>query len=408
MESLKIISLNIKNASPEEIGKLYLEGDALASQLALLKNTLGLQELMYLSTCNRTEFLFRTNSELDTQYLESFLKIFNDSLSQNEVNNLKAKLDVFEGIEGVLHLANVASSMDSMVVGEREIITQVRNAYETSKSLGLTGDLLRLVVRNSIVTAKKVYSETDIAKHPVSVVSLAYRKLKELSVDLNARFLIIGAGQTNSAMAKYLKKHGFYNLIVFNRTLEKAQALAGELGGKAYDLTLLGTKGVGFDVIITCTGATDYIVTEELYSRILNGDTGRKLVIDLAVPADFDPKIAENSNINLVAISNLKDIANANLKQRQGELDKCKTIIEAAMEDFKEVFKARQVELAMSEVPDKVKEIISTAVNTVYAKDVEQLDTTAKETLDKVLTYVERKYISVPMKIAKEVLLKKS
>jgi glutamyl-tRNA reductase len=141
---------------------------------------------------------------------------------------------------------------------------------------------------------------------------------------------------------------------------------------------------------------------------MLNGDTDRKLVIDLAVPADFDPEIAENSNINLVAINNLKDIAESNLKQRKGELVQCQGIIDNALQEFKKVFKERQVELAMSEVPDKVKEIVNTAVNKVYAKDVEKLDTAAKETLDKVLNYVERKYISVPMKIAKEVLLDKS
>jgi len=386
---------------------LYLEGDALATQLAFLKNTLGLQELMYLSTCNRTEFLIRTDSQLDEHYLKSLLLIFNANLRQDEISSLVEMLDVYEGLDAILHLANVASSMDSMVVGEREIITQVRNAYEVSKSLGLTGDLLRLVVRHSIVTAKKIYSETDIAKHPVSVVSLAYRKLRELNIELNARLLIIGAGQTNVAMAKYLKKHGFNNLVVFNRTLSKAQDLASELGGQAFDLAELANKGVGFEVIITCTGAQDYIITEDVYSSILNGDTDRKLVIDLAVPADFDPEIVQKSNINLIAISNLKEIAESNLKQRKGELEQCKAIIQDGLEEFKQVFKVRQVELAMSEVPDKVKEIIDTAVNSVYVKDVEKLDTSAKETLNKVLNYVERKYISVPMKIAKEVLLNK-
>ena len=332
LNSLKIISLNIKKASPEDIGKLYAEGDAIATKLALLKNNLGLQELMYLSTCNRTEFLIRTNSELDEHYLKSVLLIFNDSLGQEELADLVGKLDVYEGSDAILHLTNVASSLDSMVVGEREIITQVRNAYDFSKALGLTGDLLRLVVRHSIVTAKKIYSETDIAKHPVSVVSLAYRKLRELNIDIGSRLLIIGAGQTNTAMAKYLKKHGFNNLVVFNRTLSNAQLLAEVLNGRAFSLAKLGDKGQGFEVIITCTGASDYIITEELYARMLNGDTDRKLVIDLAVPADFDPEIAENSNINLVAINNLKDIAESNLKQRKGELVQCQAIIDNALQ----------------------------------------------------------------------------
>ncbi|HIA05949.1 MAG TPA: hypothetical protein EYN71_04445 [Flavobacteriales bacterium] len=121
LNSLKIISLNIKKASPEDIGKLYAEGDALATKLALLKNTLGLQELMYLSTCNRTEFLIKTNSELDENYLKSVLLAFNDNLGQEEIADLVGKLDVYEGSDAILHLTNVASSLDSMVVGEREI-----------------------------------------------------------------------------------------------------------------------------------------------------------------------------------------------------------------------------------------------------------------------------------------------
>lgn len=386
---------------------MYLAEGDLAAQLTHLKNKFELQELMYLSTCNRTEFMIRTESELDQQYLSSFLLAFKENLPQDKVANLVEKLVVYQGIEGVLHMANVASSMDSMVVGEREIITQVRNAYEFSESLGLTGDLLRLAVRNSIVTAKRVYSETDIAKHPVSVVSLAYRKLRELNIDLGARLLIIGAGATNASMAKYLKKHGFNNLAVFNRTLSKAQTLADELGGDAFDLKDLDVEGKGFDAIITCTGAQEFVITKDLYSKMLNGDTKKKLVIDMAVPADFDAEIAEDSKVNLIAISSLKAIAENNLQQRKGEMVRCEEIIEESKEKFKEIFKERQVELAMRKVPDKVKEIISTAINSVYAKDVEMLDSSAKETLDKVLTYVERKYISVPMKLAKEVLLKK-
>jgi len=387
---------------------LFLEGDTLAKQLTLLKNTLGLEELMYLATCNRTEFLIRTSSELDEHYLKSFLMVFNENLRQREIENLVSKLNVYQGRRAILHMANVASSMDSMVVGEREIITQVRNAYEQSKALGLTGDLLRIAVRHSIVTAKKIYSETDIAKHPVSVVSLAYRKLRELNIDLGSKLLIIGAGRTNTAMAKYLKKHGFNNLVVFNRMRSKAQLLAKDLGGQAFGLAELAKEGRGFEVIITCTGAKDHIITEEIYAEMLNGDTSRKLVIDLAVPADFDPEIANKNSIKLIGINNLKEIAESNLQQRKGELKICKQIIDEALLEFEQLFKVRQVELAMRQVPEKVKEIIDTAINSVYAKDVKKMDASAKETLDKVLTYVERKYISVPMKMAKDVLLDKS
>ena len=116
------------------------------------------------------------------------------------------KVEVFHKADAVKHALSVASSIDSMIVGEREIITQVRGAYEASKSYGLTGDFIRLLTRKVIETAKKVYTETNIAKKPVSVVSLAYHKLRNLNIALDAKFVIVGAGLTNTTMCKFLKK----------------------------------------------------------------------------------------------------------------------------------------------------------------------------------------------------------
>src|SRR5690606_38972490 len=120
-----------------------------------------------------------------------------------------------------------------------------------------TGDFLRLVMNRVVKTAKEVYTYTNISRNPISVVSLAYRKLRDLRISPNSRILIIGAGETNQNIGKYLSKHKYHNFSVFNRTLSKAQKLANELGGRAFDLSELGTFKEGFDVIITCTGAID-------------------------------------------------------------------------------------------------------------------------------------------------------
>ena len=286
--------------------------------------------------------------------------------------------EIYQGSDAVMHLFNVASSLDSMVIGEREIITQVRTAYEKASALSLTGDLLRLVIKKTIQIAKEVYSNTAIAKNPVSVVSLAYRKLKDLQVNPAARILIVGAGKTNTVMAKYLKKHGFVNLIVFSRTFSKAQVLASELNGQAKPLESLQDYKEGFDVIISCTSASDYIITQTIYENLLNNDLGKKIVIDLAVPNDFDPSISENYKVNLIAITNLKDIAQENLRERESELVHCRQIIEKGMADFVEMVKERQVERAMRKIPEKVREISDTAVNAIFAKDLEKMDTSSR------------------------------
>ena len=407
LNQFKIIALTHKSSGLDNIGRFHIEESDLGARLSELKKELGWDEVVYLATCNRVEFLFSADVEINNDYLIRFFSAFDKSWEAGEMERYLPSFEIYQGSDAVLHLFNVASSLDSMVIGEREIITQVRTAYDRASALSLTGDLLRLVIKKTIQIAKEVYSNTAIAKNPVSVVSLAYRKLKDLNVDTEARILIVGAGKTNTVMAKYLKKHGFVNLTVFSRTLSKAQILAAELNGKAKSLETLQDYKGGFDVIITCTGATDYIITKSIYQTLLNNDMGKKIVIDLAVPNDFDSSIAEDYKVNLIAITNLKDIAHENLKERESELVHCRHIIENGLADFVEMVKERQVERAMRKIPAKVREISDTAINAVFAKDLAKMDSSSRETLDKVLAYVEKKYISVPMKMAKEVLLDK-
>lgn len=406
MNRFKIIAFTHKTTSLEEIGKFYIEESQLKERLHHLKFQLGLEELMCLSTCNRIEFLFSTTRKIDNSFLEGFFKAFSPDWSEDNIKRVIEHAVIFEGENALRHLFNVASSLDSLVVGEREIITQVRNAYERSAQFGLTGDLIRLIVERTIQTAKQVYTDTNIAKNPVSVVSLAYRKLKEMNGFLNTRFLIIGAGQTNTTMARYLKKHGYNDFTIFSRTLANAEKLAKELNGKAFELSRLPDYKKGFDVIVSCTGASKHIVTKEIYTRILDGDTSKKIAIDLGIPNDIDSTIADDNHVTLVTIDNLRSMAEQNLKERQKELKSCEDIVEHNIEDFKQVFKEREVELAMKEIPKKVKEIKEKAINEVFSKEIDSLDEQSKKVLDKVLAYVEKKYISVPIKMAKEVLLK--
>ena len=403
MNKFKIIAFTHKTTDVNDIGKLHVEDHLASEKLALVKAVMDIEELLYLSTCNRVEFMLSTEQEIDALYIESFFKAFNDDWNADYLDWIQKNVQVFDGEAALRHLFNVASSIDSLVVGEREIITQVRNAYEKCNEYGLTGDLIRLVVKKTIETAKEIYTETNIARNPVSVVSLAYRKLRSLNVKKESRFIIIGSGVTNTTMAQYLKKHKFANFTVFNRTLSNAQKLASELNGKAFPLSELNNYKEGFDIILTCTGAAQSIITLELYKHLVGNDKSQKIVIDLAIPNDLDAEILNNYDVNLIAVNNLQEIAKENLKAREQELDTCKVIIEANIYEFRQILKTRKVELAMSEVPKKVKEIRETA-NEVFAKELNALNPESKEVLDKIISYMEKKYISVPMKMAKEIL----
>ncbi len=407
MDRLKIIAFTHKNTPVDKIGQFHLNDEEIANRLTHLKNSCDLHELMYLSTCNRVEFLFTNQQLIDKEFLKQFFTAFAPHFNNEEINHAVQDALVFKGSAAIRHLFEVSSSMDSLVVGEREIITQVRNAYDKCNALGLTGDTTRLAVKFAVTTAKEVYTKTEIANKPVSIVSLAYRKLIEAGIKPDARFIIIGAGQTNTLMAKFLVKHKFGNFSVFNRTLTNAEVLAKELNGEAHGLNELKTYQKGFDVLITCTASNEYIVDNSIYNSLLNGDKNQKIVIDLSIPNDIDPEVIQNNAIKLIDIKYLQEVANENLLARKKELHLCDRIIEDKLAEYKAAFKLRQVELAMQEVPEKVKEIRANAIENVFARDIENMDIQSKEVLDKILNYVEKKYISVPMKMAKEIIIDK-
>jgi glutamyl-tRNA reductase len=335
------------------------------------------------------------------------LVFINPNIDESILSSLVDSVELYESDEAVKHVFELASSLKSLVVGEREIITQVRKAYEFCNALGLTGDFIRMVVKHTIETAKDVFTNTAIAKNPVSVVSLAYRQLRDLGIKNDARIIMVGSGETNTNMANYLLKHKYANFTIFNRTLANAEKLAAKLGARSFGLNDLVNYKNGFDVLITCTGSTETIITTENYSQLLAGDRTKKVIIDLALPADVDKAVLETNNIHYINISSLKAQAEKNLQMRHNEIERCEKIIEVQLAGFKSLHNERKIELAFGEIPKQVKAIKDLAVNEVFLKEINALDDKSKEVLDKVLSYVEKKYNAVAMKTAKDVLLNK-
>ncbi len=406
MELFKTIAFTHKTTELKDIGRLHIQDDELNERLSHLKTSLKLDELLYVSTCNRVEFMMVSNQELDEAFRRKFFSAFNTKWSSEEIDWAVNHSRTFEGEKSLRHLFYVSSSIDSLVVGEREIITQVREAYEKCNELNLVGDRMRLLVRSAIETAKLVYTQTQIAQNPVSVVSLAYRKLRQQEIDHPPHILIIGAGQTNQTMALYLKKAPFAKVTVFNRTLAKAQELAELLQGEARPFDALSEFREPFDILITCTGASQPIINNRLYRQFIGDDLSQKVVVDLAVPSDIEQEVLRKNNINYIGIENLKDEARKNLEQRQNELEVCKRLIQDKMNEFEHVLRERKVEISMKKIPQIVKEIRARAVTQVFQKELDELDPKSREVLEKMMEYMEKKYISVPMKMAKEIMLK--
>jgi glutamyl-tRNA reductase len=405
LKYLKVIAFTHKQIELKELGRLVLCQENLTEKLHEVKARFGIDEIFYLATCNRVEFVMSTSQIVDKAFAHQFLETVGMSLCAHSTNTFVEAAAIYEGQEAMNHLLRTSCSLESLIVGEKEILAQLRKAYEDCREAGLTGDCLRVVMNCVVKTAKEVYTHTNISKNPISVVSLAYRKLKDLKLCSNARVLIIGAGETNRNISKYLQKHKFSNFSVFNRTLSKAQQLATDLGGEAFELDELKNYNKGFDAIITCTSAVEPIITAEIYTSLLNGETDKKTIVDLAIPNDTAPEVLERFDVNFIEVHSLNEIAKKNLQERYQELVHAEAIIEQNIAEFLVMLKQRKIELAMRQVPEKIKEIRNNAVNTVFAEEVQSLDKESREILEKVINYMEKKYISVPMIMAKDILI---
>ena len=406
MKNLKVISFTHKHIDLKDLGQLVISDEELDSKLNNLRASFDIPEVFYIGTCNRVEFAFYAEYELNPEFIKGFINALNYEVADGLMETYMSEANTYEGTKALNHLFRMSCSLDSLVVGEKEILAQVRKSYERCRVAGFTGDFLRMVMNRLVKTAKEVYTDTQIARNPVSIVSLAYRSLRDLKMDENSRFLIIGAGETNQNVAKYIQKHKDSQFTVFNRSIEAAESLANELGGKAYPLAELKDYKEGFDVLVTCTGATDSIINKEIYAALLGDENNKKTIIDLAVPNDVCPLVIEEYPVNYIQVSGLQAIANKNLQERYSELVHAERIIERNIQEFLPLLKERRVELAMRSVPEKVKEIKSFALTTVFEKEVNGLDENSRAVLDKVINYMEKKYISVPMIMAKDIMMK--
>ncbi|MEM1324494.1 MAG: glutamyl-tRNA reductase [Bacteroidota bacterium] len=401
LNTYKVLTVTYKSSNVNKIGDFVLKYDEpsqLQHALQALKERFQCEELFYLSTCNRVLYLFKTTDVLSPTFQYHFFRHINPDI---KAETIRESVLAYEGETALSHLCAVASSVDSMVIGEREILRQLRTAYNQCYQWGLTGDDIRIAMELAVRTAKDVYSNTKIGEKPVSIASLAALQLRNSTLPKNARILVIGAGQTNMLIGKFLLKYHYTNVKIFNRTLDKATKLAKQLDGAAYRLKDLATYEKGFDAIIICTGATKPILTPELYAQLLQGDQQQKLVIDIAIPNNTDKSILKTHDVKYIEVETLRHVAKENLAFRQTEVHRAKKIVGAHLTEFPQIYQSRQLEKAMKTVPDAIKAVKSNALNNVFKSEVEALDDNSRELLERVMSYMEKKCIGIPMQAAR-------
>lgn len=404
INNYKILTITHRKTNLKDIGQFIIkhtDTDELRDRLAHFKAAFGIDELMYLATCNRITFLFYTPIQFNKKFVTQFFQEINSELSETLIND---KVVSYVGEKALEHVYEMAASIDSLVVGEREILRQFRQAYEQCKNWKFTGDNLRLLINSVVEGAKNVYAQTRIGEKPVSIVSLAIQKLLKSNLPRDARILLIGAGQTNTLVGKFLAKYQFKNVTIFNRTLAKAEQLATLINGNAKGkrLSALADFQEGFDAIIVCTGVTKAIIDVKLYRNLLQEEQDKKLIIDLAIPNNVSKEVVETFTTNYIEIEDLRQLAKINLAFREEEVAIARKQLASYIQAFPTIYQHRQISRAMRHVPAEIKAIKSHAINNVFHKEVSQLDDSARLLVEKMLDYMEKRCIGIPMKAAKE------
>jgi glutamyl-tRNA reductase len=394
LSDIHILTVSHKELPLDEVpgyAVVHHHVDELRNGLERLKACHELKELYYLSTCNRVLYLFVTEQTVDSEFISNFF----DTREAGPVKH-------FQGEQAVYYLFQVASSIHSMVVGEREIITQIRTSYEEQVTWALPGDNIRMLIQQTIRAAKKVYAATRIGEKPVSVVSLAIKHLLDFKIKTSMPIILVGAGSTNQLVIRHLTKKGFKNISVYNRSVEKAQSLVNGLNGHVGALQDLIHHPDDFGCLIACTGANRPTVTMELAKAITGDKIEDKIWIDLGLPADIDPEIHLQYPDRMINLQALQETAKVNLEIRQKEIRKANEILESALNSFRQNMHQRRMERAFQNIPAEIRNIKEKALTEVFKNDLANLDSQTREVISKMMNYMEKKCISVPMKAVRE------
>ncbi|MCB0516427.1 MAG: hypothetical protein R2798_12115 [Chitinophagales bacterium] len=406
MDSIWAVSVTHKNTPLHKIGMLIGERNVLTNDLAThletIKNKLSANGLFYLATCNRLLLVVSGAMPLDMVHLPFLFKQFNEQLSEEDIRYFAQNALVFKGQEASQHLFEVAASVDSLVVGEREILRQIRESFDFCRQHQLLNDKLRLLLDHAVTVAKEVYTHTRIGENSLSVVSLAIEKMLQHHPKRDARILLVGAGKTMLTAGKLLRKKGYQNFVIFNRTIANAKPLARTLQAEVLPLQNLTAYTKNFDVLISCVGGVAQLLNENQTQDLLQHASINPIIIDLAVPNNL--VIPPNTSAKYIDVEKLRLKANENHQKRKSEVTRAHEIIVKHTQIFSQNIKRRKIERAMTEIPRQLKGIRTRAFESVFEKDLAAMDAQGRETLEKVVSYLEKKYTSIPIVITRQVL----
>lgn len=384
---LHLVGLSHKSAPIEVREKVALSGDALRDALAELKGCPDVGEAFVISTCNRVEVYVYGDSACRAE--EFFTK-----RSPAAAGHLYAK----RGHEAVRHLFRVAASLDSLVVGEQQILGQVKEAYGVASAAGAAGSYVSRLCNKAFATAKRVRTETDIGRGMTSASQVAVDLVAKIFGDLKGRMvLLVGAGKMGALSAKALEVLGADRIVVTNRSAQRGQDLATEVGGVFRPWEELETLLSEAAVAIVSTGAPTYVITKELVKRTLKARRHRSLaLIDLAVPRNVDPACSDLEDVYAYDIDDLDKVVAATHEARRGEAQRAETIVEAEAIAFAKEREARAALPVMIALRRKAAAVAAAEVARTLARTGGRLDERGRESVEAMAQAIVNKLLHLP------------
>lgn len=356
--SIVLVGVNHKSAPIEVRERLAFTEEACATGLRSLVDGEVVREGLIVSTCNRVEVLTETANGHLSETAERVIKFLSRS---DDLPRSFFETHLYQHTEdqAVRHLFRVTSSLDSMVVGEPQVLGQVRRAYSIALEVGTAGRILNRLVHHAFRVAKRVRSETGIGANAVSISYMAVELGKKIFNSLEGQTaLLIGAGEMAELSARHLVNAGVTRVLLANRSEGPAERLAGELGGKAVSLDNLANHLAEADIVICSTAADHYVITEQMAREALVRRRNRpSFFIDISVPRNIDPAVGNIPNVFVFDIDDLESVISSNIREREREAQRAELIVESEIMQFQQALRVLDIGPTMGALRQKLQDI---------------------------------------------------
>jgi glutamyl-tRNA reductase len=392
-QDLFLVGLSHKSAPIEVRERVALSGDALKSALEELRRSEGVQEVLVVSTCNRVEVYVHAHADGPARR-------FFTSRAPEAADHLYVK----GGVDAVRHLFRVSSSLDSMVVGEQQVLGQVKEAYGLASAAQVAGSFISRLCNRAFATAKRVRSETDIGRGATSMSQVAVELVEKIFGDLRGRaILLAGAGKMGALSAKALADLGADRILVTNRSSERGLALAHQVKGTFREWEELPRLIVEADVVIVSTGAPSYVLGREMVHTAMKARRQRSLcLIDLAVPRNVDPAAAQLPDVFAYDVDDMERVVESTHEARRGEALRAEAIVEAEVMAFAKERDTRAALPVLAQLRRQAETIALAEVERTLAQVGGKLDEKGRKSVEAMARAIVNKLLHGPTARLKE------